>query len=103
MTIIVSSGRPCLCGCRPVRNFSRSSLLLRLNGFQFSGIRHFLFLRLLLEFVVGHGDNGQDQVDKVVRAKENDDNEEEHVPRARTPQNLLVQAFPEILRHQPEA
>lgn len=41
----------------------------------------FLF-GLLLEFVVRHGDNGQDQIYKVERTQEDNHNEEEHVPRS---------------------
>ena len=39
-------------------------------------------LGLLLEFVVRHGDNGQDQIYKVKRTQEDNHNEEEHVPRS---------------------
>jgi len=39
------------------------------------------FLFLLATVVVGHGDNGQDQVDQVERTHEDDDDKERHVMR----------------------
>jgi hypothetical protein len=42
--------------------------------------RGFFFLSLLLQLIVRHSDDGQDQVHEVERAQEDDHNEEKHVP-----------------------
>ena len=39
----------------------------------------FVFQILFLAVVVGHGDDGQDEVDQVERAHEDDDDEKQHV------------------------
>ncbi len=62
----------------------------------------FLLLSFLLQLVVAHCDDGQDQVDQVERAEEDDDEEEEYVPRPGGAQDALVEVLPEVLSHQPE-
>ena len=56
-----------------------------------------LLLRLLLELIVAHGHDGEDEVDEVEAAEEDDEEEEDDVPRARGPQHGLVKVFPVIL------
>jgi hypothetical protein len=41
----------------------------------------FFLFSFLLEFVVAHGHDGQDQVDQVERPQEDDHHEEDDVPR----------------------
>lgn len=61
-----------------------------------------LLFGLLLQLVVRHGDDGQDQVNKIERTKEYNNYEKQHVPGPRRPQHQLVQIFPVVLGHQPE-
>ena len=56
-----------------------------------------LLLRLLLELIVAHGHDGEDEVDEVEAAEEDDEEEEDDVPRSRGPQHGLVKVFPVIL------
>ena len=72
------------------------------DGGLFGQRRLLLLLGLLLQLVVRHGDDGQDQVEQVERAQEDDDDEEEHVPRAGRSQHQLVQVLPVVLHHEPE-
>ena len=76
-------------------------------------------LGLVLQLIIGHGHNGEDQVDEVERTKENVEDKERDVERpgrlerdlktnnnnhllALTDQSDLVQVLPEVLSHQPE-
>ena len=56
-----------------------------------------LLLRLLLELIVAHGHDGEDEVDEVEAAEEDDQEEEDDVPRSRGTQHGLVKVFPVIL------
>ncbi len=58
------------------------SLLFRQHGL-------FLLLCLLLQLVVAHGHDGQDQIDKVEGAEKDDHQEEEDVPGPGGAQNAL--------------
>ena len=55
-----------------------------------------------LQFIVRHGDDGQDQVDKVKRSEENVGHEEDDVPRAGRAEGDLIKILPKVLSHQPE-
>ena len=58
--------------------------------------RLFFLLRLLLQLVVAHGDDGEDQVDQVERAQEDDQEKEDNVPRSCRPEiwkNVFIYFF----------
>ena len=61
-------------------------------------------LRLLhaIELVVGHGHDGEDEVDEVEAAQEDVEDEEGDVEGAGGLQRDLVQVLPEVLGHQAE-
>ena len=61
-------------------------------------------LRLLhaIEFVIGHGHDGEDEVDEVEGAQEDVQDEEGDVEGAGGLQRDLVQVLPEVLGHQSE-
>lgn len=72
------------------------------DGFLFEESGLFLLFRLLLELVVRHGDDSEDEVEQIEGAQEDDDDEEEHVPRTGRPQDELVEVLPVVLHHEPE-
>ena len=57
---------------------------------------------LAVEIVVGHGHDGEDQVDQVEGAEENVEDEEGNVQGSGGLQRDLVEILPEVLSHQPE-
>lgn len=67
------------------------------HGFLLGGL---FLLGFLLQFVVRHRDNGEDQVHEIEGPEEDDHDEEEHVPRSGRSQHQLVQILPVILRHE---
>ena len=64
--------------------------------------RFLLFFGLLLQFIVAHGYDGEDEIDEVEGAQEDDHHEEADVPRAGHPEDHLVERLPGVLRHQAE-
>ena len=59
-----------------------------------------LLLSLLLELVVAHGHDSEDEVDQVERSEENDQEKENNMPRAGSPEDSLVEILPVVLGHQ---
>ena len=72
------------------------------DGFFLDQSRLLVLLGLLLEVVVGHGDDGQNQVEEVEGSQEDGEDEKEHVPRSGRAQHQLVQILPVILHHETE-
>ena len=61
-----------------------------------------LLFSLSLQLVVGHGDNGQYEIDEVEGTEEDVDHEENDVPRSGRAQRDLVEVLPKVLRHESE-
>ena len=57
-----------------------------------------LLLGLPLQLVVGHGDDGEDEVDEIEAAQEDVEDEEEHVVGAGSHQGDLIQVLPVVLK-----
>ena len=72
------------------------------DGFLFDEGRFLVLFGLLLQVVVGHGDDSQDQIEEVERSQEDGEDEEEHVPRSGRAQHQLVEVLPVVLHHQTE-
>ena len=99
-----------LCYCC-LLNLPQSSKLLQLtetklgfhlvNCFIFNLRCHFCLL-VVVKLVVGHGHDGEDQVDQVEGAEENVEDEEGYVQGSGSLQRDLVEILPEVLGHQPE-
>ena len=59
------------------------------QGFLLQQCRLLLLLRLLLQLVVAHGHDGQDQIDQVEAAEEDDEKEEDDMPGSGSTQHSL--------------
>ena len=58
------------------------------HGLFLSRLRQVLLGRSLLQFVVAHRDDRQNQIHQIIRSEEDDEDEEQHVPGTRRPQQL---------------